>query len=360
MDVIELKKYIIDNDKIKIILEEIGCTNIKNYTKEYRCSTPLHHKSNSTSIKKNSLKVKTYSSEETKSGDIITLVMDIKEISFPKAIKYIHKILELKYIPFKQNKEDKPKFDLLRIFKKASGEYKDYSDEGLKILEEDITREYIKYPYIEWVREGITPKTQDIFGVGYSFKSNRVVFPHRYWCGNENDYVGLIGRTLIKNYDMFDIPKYFPLHKYLKSKNLYGLQENYEGIQKAGYVTVFESEKSVLKRYSRNDFTGVALCCHELSIEQAKILISLDVDIVIALDKDISLDFVRSICDIFYGIRPIYYIYDEYSLLDEKDSPADKHDKIYKVLFNRKVKYDETEHNKYLEYKKKLEDNNGR
>ena len=30
--------------------------------------------------------------------------------------------------------------------------------------------------------------------------------------------------------------------------NLYGLYENYDAIQKAGYVVVFEAEKSVLKR----------------------------------------------------------------------------------------------------------------
>ena len=360
MDIIELKQYIIDNDEIKHILEEIGCTHIVKYTKEYRCSTPLKEKSSSTLVRKNSLKIKVYGKDETKTGDIITLVMDIKELSFPKAIEYIHKILGLKYEGFKSTKKEEPKFDLLKLFKKASGEYKNYDDEGLEILQEDITREYIKFPYIEWVREGITPKTQEVFGIGYSFKSNRVVIPHRYWCGKEDDYVGLIGRTLIKNYDMFDIPKYFPLHKYLKSKNIYGLQENYKGIQEAGYVVVYESEKSVLQRHSRNDFTGVGLCCHELSVEQAKILISLNVDIVIALDKDISIEFVRSICEMFYGIRPISYMYDEYSLLGDKESPTDKHNKIYNVIFNRKVKYDENEHNTYLKWKKDKEEQNGR
>ncbi|WP_252251252.1 DNA primase [Clostridium sp. VAP52] len=311
----------------------------------------MHNNSTATAIKKESLSVTIYGSDGDIRGDIITLIMDIKFLVFPKAIKYIHKILGLKYYGINTKSKDTEKVDILRVFKKALKKYKDYYDEELKILSEDITKEYEQIPYIEWVKEGILPRTQQIFGIGYSSKSNRVVIPHRYWCGNENDYVGLIGRTLVKNYDMFDIPKYFPLHKYHKSKNLYGLQENYKGIQEAGYVTVFEAEKSTLKRHSKKDYTGVSLFGHELSLEQAKILISLNVDIIIALDKDISLNFVRSICEMFYGIRNTYYIYDEYGLLNEKESPADKHEKIYKVLFNRRVKYDEKEHNEYLKYK---------
>jgi DNA primase len=358
----ELKNYIIENDKIKYILEDIGCTNIKPNSKGYRCSTPLHKKANSTQINKNTLKVLVYASEDKKeNGDIITLVMDAKEYVFPKAMEYIHKLLGLKYTGIStKDKEDDNKKDILAIFKKATKKYKDYENEQLKIIEEDITREYIKCPYIGWVREGIMPKTQELFGIGYSFRSNRVIIPHRYWCGKENDYVGLIGRTLAKNYDMFGIPKYYPLHKYHKSKNLYGLQENYKGIQEAGYVTVFEAEKSTLKRHSKKDYTAVSLFGHDLSIEQAKILISLNVDIIIALDKDISIDFTRSVCEKFYGIRNVYYIYDEYGLLEEKESPADKHEKIYKVLFNRKVKYDESEHEKYLIWEKEKEEKYGR
>ncbi|WP_297419188.1 DNA primase [Clostridium sp.] len=346
----ELKEYIVQNDKTKEILEEIGCFNIKSYTKEYRCGSPKHNNSTSISIKKDTLKIKIYGKDNKIRGDLITLVMDIKEIIFPDAIKYIHQILGLKYTgKIYKKKEDSNKIDILKIFKKASKEYVDYSDEELKIFNEDICSEFIKLPYIDWVREGILPKTQDIFGIGYSKKSNRAIIPHRYWSGSNNDYVGVIGRTLVKNYDLFDIPKYFPLQRFPKGMNIYGLQENYKGIQESGYVSVYEAEKSVLKRHSRLDYTGVALGSHEITQRQAEILISLDVDIVIVMDKDIPLQHIRSLCEMFYGIRPIYYIYDNFGLLVDKESPADKPDRVYKVLFNRKIRYDEEEHLKYLE-----------
>lgn len=335
----ELKEYIIQNDKLKYILESIDCFKIKSYTKEYRCGNPMHDNSTSVAINKESLMIKIYGKENKIKGDIYTLVMDSKNINFSQALKYIHKLLGLKYTGIEKRKDDSVKVDILSVFTKHI-KHKSYnSDANLEILQNDIADEYISCPYIEWVKEGILPFTQEIFGIGYSSKSNRVVIPHRYWCGMNNEYVGVIGRTLIKNYDMFDIPKYFPLHKYPKSMNVYGLNENYASIQKAGYVVVYESEKSPMKRHSRLDGTGVSLCGHEISDEQVKILISLNIDIIIAMDKDISLEHVESMCDKFYGIRPVYYIYDDLGLLKDKESPADKHNKVYKVLFDRKVKY---------------------
>ena len=138
--------------------------------------------------------------------------------------------------------------------------------------------------------------------------------------------------------------------------NLYGLQENYEGIQKAGDVCVYESEKSVLKRHSRLDRTGVAVGSHNLSDEQVKILVGINVNITLAYDKDIPLKHIRSECERFYGLRNISYIYDKYDLLKEKDSPADAPNKIYNYLFKHRIKYDEKEHREYLKEVKELEE----
>ncbi|WP_202630038.1 DNA primase [Clostridium botulinum] len=344
----ELKEYIIKENKTLEILEKIGCFNIKNYTKEYRCGSPKHTNATSISIKKDTLKIKIYTSENKIKGDLFTLIMDVKEISFFETIKYTHEMLGLKYIGIKYRNKKEKKIDILKIFKKALGTYSN-NLEKLKIYEEDICSEFVKMPYIEWIREGILPSTQEEFGIGYSRNNNRIVIPHRYWCGNHEQYVGVIGRTLNKNYKLFDIPKYFPLYKFPKSMNIYGLQENYKGIQEKGYVNVFEAEKSTLKRHSKLDYTGVSLGGHEISPEQAKILIGLNVAIIIQMDSDIPLQHVRSLCEMFYGIRPVYYVYNILGLLKEKESPADKPNKVYNALWNRKVKYDKKEHQLYLE-----------
>ena len=96
------------------------------------------------------------------------------------------------------------------------------------------------------------------------------------------------------------------------------------------------------------DDTCVSLQGKSMSEEQARVLIGLDSEIVIALDKDVDINEVRHICEKFYRIRPVSYIYDRWDLLDKKDSPTDKGDKIYRFLFKHMVKYDENEHKEYL------------
>ena len=163
------------------------------------------------------------------------------------------------------------------------------------------------------------------------------------------ELLGYNARTSVENYDLFDIPKYFITPGYQKQNNIYGLYENYQDIKRANYITLFESEKSVCKRDSRNDSTGVALEGHSISDEQVRIIIGLDIkEVVIAMDKDVSIDEVRYMCEKFYGIRKVSYIWDTYDLLKEKDSPADAENKIYNFLFEFRKVYDEKEHKEYL------------
>lgn len=155
-------------------------------------------------------------------------------------------------------------------------------------------------------------------------------------------------RTVIPDYAELGIKKFLITPSYPKSLNLFGLYENYKSIQEAGYVVIFESEKSVIKRDSLNDSTCVALSGHTISEEQVRILIGLNVDIVVALDKDIPIEEVRDICNKFYGVRNVYYIWDKWNLLREKDSPADALNKIYQFLMKYKIKFDDKEHKEYL------------
>lgn len=345
MNPYELKEYIIENNKIEEILEAIGCSNIKNYSKEYRCSTPLNTKANSTAIKKDNLKVIVYASDTSESKEkardnLFTLIMKIKQIAFPKALREIHKILGLKYINTYKKEEKIEKVDILSVFKKAMNKtnfYQKQIDE-LKIYNDDLCREFVRLPYIDWVREGILPLTQEKFNIGYSREKNRVVIPHRYWAGEKDDYAGVMGRTLNKNYDTLDIPKYFPLKAFPKSMNLYGLQENYEGIQKHRKVIVFESEKSVLKLHSMLLNCAVALGGHELSDEQVKILVSLDVEIIFAMDKDMPEQLSIDMCNKVKKIRKTSYVYDKLNLIKEKDSPCDCGIRVFRKLLKNRIK----------------------
>lgn len=91
-----------------------------------------------------------------------------------------------------------------------------------------------------------------------------------------------------------------------------------------------------------------------MSEEQRRIIQSLNIsEVVIALDKDVSIDEVRCICEKFYGFRNVSYIRDTWGLLNDKDSPCDSQNKIYNFLFKYRVEYNENEHRKYLASLKK-------
>ena len=347
----ELKQYIIDNNKIFTILEGLGCHGIKEYINEYRAALPNKTNKTAICIKKDTLESHICCSEIEKHGDIFIIPMIIRNESFGKSNKYLHQLLNLKY-EFNIKKPTKEKSDILDIFTKVK-KIRHIVNQDNHIYDENILREYIDLPHISWIREGIMPFTCKKFNIGYSYDKKRIIIPWRYWCGDENDYVGIVGRTTIPNYDILGIPKYFGIQPFPKSMNLYGLQENYMSIQSAGYVVVGESEKYVLKRHSRKDETCVAIGSHSISEEQVKILLGLNVDIIISFDKDIDIQTIRKECEKFYKIRNVYYIYDKWDLLNDKMSPSDLPNKKYEFMLKYKIKYDESEHNEYIKYLKK-------
>ena len=194
------------------------------------------------------------------------------------------------------------------------------------------------------------------FNIGYSYDRKRIVIPERKWDGDDNDYIGVSGRTTVENYEMFDIPKFFKLsNTYPKGINVYGLNENYKTIQEAGYCVALEAQKSVLKRYSRKDGTAVAIGNCEFTEEQVKILISLNVEIIIALDEGIDINLVRKECEKFYPIRKVSYMYDKWGLIQKgsKDSPADMPNKIYEFMKKHRTVYDEQERRLYKDWLEK-------
>lgn len=355
MTVEELKEYIYKENKIEYILESIGCHSIKYHpNKEYYSCGNISNKDgdgdnkSAINIKKNKyLNCHNYTRVKyfDEHSDLITLVQYNKNLNFQEALKYIHKLLGLKFSY--KIEEKKEKIDPLYIFKKVKCNKKRVDVAEIEVLDEEVLNDFVPYIHISWYREGILPRTIDKFQLGYSYRRSRVIIPIRYWLTGE--LIGITGRTMVDNYEMFDIPKYLAIKPYTKSNNLYGLYENYESIQKAGYVVTVESEKSVHKRHSRLDETCVAVGCHEISDEQARVLIGLNVEIVICFDNDIDINHIRYCCEKFYRIRNVSYMIDKWELLKGgKDSPADAQNKIYEFMFKYRIKYDEFEHREYL------------
>lgn len=353
MDTISLKKYIFENNKIEYILREIGCGHIQYHPNKeyYSCSNYNGDNQAAINIKNNSyLNVINWTREKEfgDNSDIITLVQYNKDISFVEAIKYIHKILELpfEFKKVKQEKEEEKESPNL-IFEKMISRRKIVDVAEIQALEDKILNDYIPLLHLSWVKEGITERTRKKFGICYSYRYKRIIVPIHHWLTGE--LIATNARTTVENYDEFNIRKYILSSGYNKQLNLYGLYENYDSIQKAGYVVVYESEKSVLKRDSLCDSTGIALSGHSLSDEQIAILWGLNVEIVFAFDNDISIEEIWHSCEKLCRGRKVSYIKDFMGIMKEKDSPADCCNKDFNFLFDNRITYGREQQHKYQE-----------
>lgn len=357
----ELKEYIHVESKIEYILETLGCNSIKFHPdKNHYTATQPDGDNLLGVIIKDNLYLNYYSYSRginiDEGKDLIFLVQTIKNKNFVETMKYIHEILGLKYSFKKELKIKKEeKINPLAIFinakfKNKHKEYRNIADCTFEALDEGTLLDFVPMVHIDIFKEGIMPWTTKKFGLGYSYKWSRTIFPHRYITG---ELMGWNGRSSIENCEEFGIKKYF-ITPGMRKICPYGMYENYSSIEEAGYCVIFESEKSVLKRDSLNDATGLAVSGKTLSEEEWRLIMGLKIkEVVIALDKDVNLNIVRHMCEKFYHHIKVSYIYDRWDLLDKKDSPADKSNKIYNFLFKHRIIYDEKEHMEYVKSLKK-------
>ena len=352
MGIGELKEYIYKENKIPYILEQLGCYNIKfNEQKDYfSACQPDGDNPMGVNIRNNEyLNYRSFSRgvDYEDNQDLISLVENIKKLSLIDSIKYLHNILYLPFAFKKSVEKPKKKCDPLDVFTRQLRSNKRVVNvDDIKVLEDKLLNDYVPMLHIDWLRDGITERTRKKFGICYSYRYKRIIIPIRYWLTGQ--LIATNARTTVANWEEFNIKKYILTSGYNKQLNIYGLFENYDDIQKARYVTIYEAEKSVLKRDSLCDSTGVAISGHTLSQEQINILIALNVDIVLAMDNDIPIEEVRHMANKFYGIRNVYYIYDKWDLIPKKSSPADCPNKIFNFLMKHKTKFDENERKEYL------------
>ena len=371
MDTTSLKEYIFNNNKVEFVLEKIGCKSIKYHSSKNFYSAANYNGDNTGAVNVYNTKHLlihnwTRESEFDDVSDIISLTQYNKKCSFVDAVKYLHNILGLELTPYKKE-EKKEKPDPLAVFENAINRHRAIVDVAeIQAIKEEAINDYVPLLYIDWLREGIMPWAAKKFGLAYSYKYHRVVIPIRYWL--DGTLVGFNQRTTVENYEELGVRKYFLTPSYKKSLNLYGLWENRKEIERKRYIVIAESEKSVLKRYSKSrwysddcgepkeryDGTCVALQGKKLSEEQRRIILGLDIDeVIIALDNDVPIEEVWNMCEKFYGLRKVSYIRDKWKLLGPKDSPADAPNKIYNFLFKWRIPYDESKHREYLKSLKK-------
>ena len=340
----ELKQYIYDNDKIVDVLQGIGMHSVVVRGSYITCGFPDGDNDKACSVKNNPyFTIKAYTREiENNAGlppDIIDLVRFVKD--YKNSYDAMKEILRLIGLQRRNINKTEVVKDGTEIFKKLKNKQ---NGDTTHRYDKSILEAYNSTPHISLLKDDwITPEYCRKYNLMYDEMSDRILFPHFAW-NDPNTILALVGRTVNPAYEELKIPKYLTVMGvgYRKENNLYGLTQNIDNIKQQGKVIIFESEKSVIKADQCGYGIGVSVGCHDISINQIKILLSLGVgEIIIAFDKDVKLPHLKKYNDILSSYVKTTFIYDSYDILKDKQSPIDRGLKIFSVLFKNRKTYEQ-------------------
>lgn len=138
-----------------------------------------------------------------------------------------------------------------------------------KIQEESVLNQFEYVPNLRLLRDHISLESQRYFGIRYDIESQGIVIPIRDPLGQ------LIGVKERFNYKVEDGDiKYFYSIPCRCSTTLFGYSQNYQYLVD-GTIFIGEAEKFVMQCYSYGYRNALALMSGSLSIQQAKLILSL-------------------------------------------------------------------------------------
>ena len=225
-------------------------------------------------------------------GNIYSLVMDMRNVSFPCALKLISE-----WIGYKARDE--------KIVRPFGGFYRGLGSSS-RLLDTDL-KVYDKSVLppnacnLRFFRDGISYKTQERFDLRFDHENNAILIP----IYNINQQ--LVGCKARRNEDV-ESNKYWAELPFAKSSVVYGLSQNYKDIVKKSKVIIFEAEKSVMQCADFDCNIATAIMGHDISEAQATIIKSLMCDeIIVAFDEGVSLCEIKKACSQLAVDNAVYH-----------------------------------------------------
>ena len=230
MRVDELKEYIVDNNCIETILEELGCGNIREHDGYFTASNPDGNNPQALTVYNNeSLITINYTrniAKNKRATDIFDLVSFYQDCSFPEALKYVHNVLRLDY--YSEDAHIPEDLQVLRMLIELNKDSDEEDNTPVKPISNTILDYLLPYGNKMWCDEGISLTTQAEFNIAYDPQTNYIAIPIFDEIGS---LVGIKGRYFGQP-DEYHV-KYIYLERCNKSRILYGYWLNKEYIKKA-------------------------------------------------------------------------------------------------------------------------------
>ncbi|MWV44839.1 DNA primase [Paenibacillus sp. HJL G12] len=341
----QLKERIYNEGTIGLLLEELGCTDIK--IKSGRSTDDLVTARLPGSSNSRGAQIYLNPSLHTElvgegiSGDIYSLVgfiiYDCRNFDDVKTKLYQLKTFicnALGYENVGNLADDKPKTDwnwwLRDIQKQRPREYEITEN---PVLSQEILNEFVPYGWLEWHNEGIDILTQKEFGIGYHILTDRVTIPIH---NAKGELIGIKGRYTGSNIETKNHKKYNYIFSCSKAIELFNLHRAIPYIRETKTVYILEGAKSCMKLWAWGIKNSVSIEGDKLSPVQVKILkeLGIEIEYIFAWDKGKDEGFVKNQIRQMKG-RRVYYLYDTNDLLEDKQSPVDKGIYVWEDLLDK-------------------------
>lgn len=310
----DIKNHLLHNKRdLILLLKEYGYGKFNINEDEIRCSKPDSSNGSTCRIRLNNMLSCTDFSSSF-NGDIFELIMFHTDVTYTDIVSKCYEMFNIENIDDEDfdgldldlGLDTKPKEVLIPIYDKS--ELDNY---------EDVWN-------MKFVEDNIMPKTQQVFHIGYDYRSRRISIP---WLTIEGELLGVMGRAYYADYGDF---KYFPLLKFKKHHSLYGIFENKKYIENSR-VYILESEKSVLQLHTMGLHNAVALGGNSIDNYRLSLLEKLNVkEIVFAFDEGLEIEVQKRALKIakkyFKNEVKIGVMFDghnKYLPKGSKDSPTD-------------------------------------
>ena len=264
-----------------------------------------------------------------KGGNILNFIMSYNHCSSRTAEAILRQYADGKGINPRRRRMEATK--VAKKFIERKGKAK---EEKNVFLPDDFMCRYEKdYDKLSvWEAEGISRASMDKFQVYYDRVSSRIVYPIKDVAGN---IINVSGRTLDPEWKEKRLRKYtyfFPLGTL---NTIYGLAENRESVTEKKEIILFEGAKSVMLADTWGIHNTGAILTSHLNQKQLKILASLGVRVVFALDKDVDITKDNNISHLKWFV-PVERFIDRSGLLSDKMAPVDAGKDTWDLLYSMK------------------------